>query len=446
MDPRDAHPSIETLIRANRGEIPLAVVEEEEREHLHALCPACAAFWEEFEEMRRRRAAERDSAAASEEIAPQSREMETLLAGDRRIAEREVEEVLDMEPEDREAKVTNAYKRFRTPAFVERMIEEARTWVWHDCGEALALLALAEARLPKIRREIYGEGLVHRVTLRLLAHQGNALRVAGELRAAEEKFAAVAEKLCYEPVEDCALLGELASLEASLRRSQRRFDDAEALLERAAALFRREGDGAGLAKVLVKRGALLYTNEEPVRAIGYLEAASSAATAAADARVTLSARHNLLLCLCAAGQPAAARELLEEARPLYEEAGDPTSLDLLVWAEGKVAAGLGEDETALGRLRAARDGYAERGMEYDAAMVCLDLAEIRFRRGETAQVRRLAERMARAFSARGVDREATRAVALFRKAALAEAVTAELIARTRTTLLRAAGRSPRRSS
>jgi len=445
MDTRAAHPSIETLIRANRGEVPLAVVDEEEREHLHALCPDCARFWQEFKKRRRRQAAERAAAAASEATGPLSRQMEALLAGDRRVAEREVEDVLDMDAEDREAKVTNAYKRFRTPAFVDRMIEEARTWVRHDCDEALALLALAEARLPKIRRKVYGEGLVHRVKLRLLAHQGNALRVAGELHAADEKFAAVAEKLRYEPIEDCALLGELASLEASLRRGQRRLREAEDLVDRAATLFRREGDGIGLAKVLVKRGTILYHSEQPERAIPFLEAASAAESAAADPQVTLSARHNLVLCLCAAGHPAAAREVLDETRPLYQQAGDPAALALLALAEGKVAAGVGEDEKALERLQAARDSYAERGLEYDAAMVCLDLAEVRFGRGETAEVKRLAERMVRAFSVRGVDREAARAAALFRKAALADAVTGELIARTRATLPCAAGRPARRS-
>jgi hypothetical protein len=77
-------------------------------------------------------------------------------------------------------------------------------------------------------------------------------------------------------------------------------------------------------------------------------------------------------------------------------------------------------------------------------MVCLDLAEIHLRRAETAEVKRLAERMAKAFADRGVDREAARAVALFAQAALAEAVTVELIARTRTALLRGGSLTGRR--
>jgi len=124
-----------------------------------------------------------------------------------------------------------------------------------------------------------------------------------------------------------------------------------------------------------------------------------------------------VLCLCADGRAAAARGVLERARGLYRRLGDPTTIDLLACAEGKVAAGLGEDDVALERLGAARASYIQRGLEYDAAMVGLDLAEVHLARGETAEVRRLAEEMVPAFAKRGVDREAARAVAMFARAA-----------------------------
>jgi len=437
MDARDQHSTIEILIQFVRGELPVGLLAEREREHLHALCPECAEAWEELTALMRREAAQTDYAAVFERALARAPEMERRLAADRGTAEEEVEELLGLDVEERAGKVQRAYRRFRTPAFVERMIAEARTWLRHDPKESLRLLAIAHGQVSKIDREPYPESLIHRARLRALAHRANVLRVMGKLREAEEAFAALRGLLRREPTEDLAVHGELASLEASLRLDQRRLPEAEALLERAAVFYRREGDEKGLAKVVMQRGMVLRIAGDAQRALPCLETAVEAIDAEADPELAISPRHSLVLCLVDLGRPEEARALLDRYRPLYHRLDLPLAPLWLAWAEGKVAASLGEDEVALDHLRTARDGYTERGLEFDAALVCLDLAEVHLSRAETAEVKRLAERMAAAFADRGVDAEAARAVALCHRAALAEAVTLELIARTRSALLRA---------
>lgn len=446
MDRPHEHPPTADLVRLHRRELPLAVVEEQEIASLNSICPDCARIREEFLKRRSEIAAAADPAAEAERARLESLAMQTRLEADRRIAEIEVERLLNLDREERTEAVKaiqRARKRYRTPAFVERLIVVSRVWLRHDCGEALWLLDIAEGQVPRIPRAIYGDRLVDSVALRVLAHQGNTLRVAGNLRASEEKYQEVRERLGGKPIDDPALLGELANLQASLLYDQRRFEQEKALLDEAARCFREVGDGPGLAKVLIKRGSIHYAGQDHAQAIPWYEAAAAAVTFDADPHVALSARHNLVLCLCAVGQAAAARELLEESRALYMALGDPTTLNLLCWAEGKIAAGCGEDEAALERLRAARDAYAERGLEYDASLVSLDLTEVHLQRGETAEVKRLADCMARAFADRGVDHEAARAVSLFHKAARAEAVTLDLISRTRQALLRIRDRPAR---
>ena len=440
------HPSTEAQVRLYRDELGLDAVEAEEIEHLNAVCPECARTWQKFVELRRQQEAAAEPAAAAEQERLQTREMQARLDGDRRLAEQEVERLLAIEDaEERSETARRAYKHYRTPAFIERMIEQARTWLRLDHREALKLLAIAEDRLPRIRREIYGERLVHLATLRVLAHQANTLRFAGELPAAEAKFAEIRERLGREPVEEPALLGELASLEASLRYDQRRLEEADALLDRGAECFREVGDGVGLAKVLIKRGMVRYIEGDAQGAIPSYEAAVAATDPEDDPELAIAPRHNLVLCLCATGQGQEARLLLDVHRPLYRQLPFPVAPLWLLWAEGKVAGSLGESDAAIERLRAARDGYTERGLEFDASLVDLDLAEVHLSRGETAEVKRLAERMAHTFAGRGVDREAARAVALFRKAAVTEAVTLDLIARTRRVLLRFSDRPLRRT-
>ncbi len=442
MAPPSAHPSLDSLVLRDQGEIPLSVVDEEELAHLHALCPECRRRWPAVADLLSQRATTEGAAAASK-ARLQSRALQARLEADRRIAEREVEKLLNLDRGERAEAVKRAWKRYRTPAFVERMVEEARVWVRHDCEEALALLAIAEQQVPKIRRELYGDDLIRRAALRVRAHQANTHRVQGDLAAADVRFGEVHERLAREPLDDDTLLAELASLEASLRGDQRRLEEAGALLERATVLYRDLGDGKGLAKVQIKRGIMLYVAGQPAAAVPFQEAAAAVLDAEAEPQMAFHARHNLLLCLCEMGEAEAARALLEPCRALALRLDNPTTSNQLTWAEGKVAAALGEDELALALLRTAHDGYAERGQEYDVAMVCLDLAEVRLRRGETAEVKRLAERMVPAFAVRGVDREAARAVGMFARAAGAEAVTLELIARTRRALLRAGGRTVR---
>lgn len=105
-----------------------------------------------------------------------------------------------------------------------------------------------------------------------------------------------------------------------------------------------------------------------------------------------------------------------------------------------MAACLGDDARALEHLRAAQDGYRDRALDFDAALVSLDLVEVHLRQGDTAEVKRLAKPIAHTFADRGVDQEARRAVAIFYRAACAEALTHEIIARTRSALLRVAYR------
>ncbi len=68
-------------------------------------------------------------------------------------------------------------------------------------------------------------------------------------------------------------------------------------------------------------------------------------------------------------------------------------------------------------------------MDYDTALVSLELATIFAREGRTDAVKALARHMAPIFQAQGVHREALAALALFRQAAESEEVTADLARR-----------------
>ena len=101
----------------------MTLLDEEELAHLHALCSHCRDRFPAVTELQSRRAAE-DEAAAAARPHLERRAFEMRLEADRRQAEVEIEEFLDLDRGERAKTVRRARTRYRTPAFVDRMIEE----------------------------------------------------------------------------------------------------------------------------------------------------------------------------------------------------------------------------------------------------------------------------------------------------------------------------------
>jgi len=98
----------------------------------------------------------------------------------------------------------------------------------------------------------------------------------------------------------------------------------------------------------------------------------------------------------------------------------------LRWAEGRVAAGVGETEEAIEIFQGLRQEFAARNIAYDAALVTLELTALYARTGAVAEVKDLSLEMAGIFQAQDVPREALAALLFFQKAAERERATAKL--------------------
>ncbi len=445
------HEDPELLAAVHAGEVPWRELRHRRRRHLDALCGACALRTRHFAALLRDRArtdpATRGRCYAA--VADGWFDLREAFEGDLPEVERDLTTLRRTAPGRRAQRVRRVQKdRFRSPLLAEALIEESRGQLRHHVGEALGWLETARAVTRRAAVDVdsrAGYVPLRDLRLRIRAHQANSLRVRGELRAADDLFRELADRLAGAEPPALAVSAELASLEASLRYDQRRLEVADGLLERAERFYRWAEDRTGLVKVQIKRGMVLYAAGEPESAIRCYEAAVREIDADAEPQLAFNARHNLVLCLCAVGKADAAAEALQPVRKLAQRLGDPTNATLLRWAEGKVAAVLGEEETALVHLGAARAAYNARVLAYDGALVGLDIAEIHLSCGDTTEVKRLAEEMAAVFSARDVAREAARAVAMFAGAAVTEALTLEIIARTRAVLLRTGrGEAPNR--
>lgn len=335
--------------------------------------------------------------------------------------------------------------RFLSWGLCELLCRQSREAAAGDAVQAVELAELAvlvAGRLPP-NHPFEPEWLLGLQAL-AWAYLGNARRVLGELRSAEEAFsradelwtlgeAEVGDPLGYGPV--------LLDLQASLLRAQRRFREAVMYLDQVVAAYRdgrpevREAHLAGRA--LVNKAYTLDQMGEPERAVEALREAAPLVDPKRDPRLFLCLQHNLLLFLTNLGRHREAAALLPKVETMTREAGSALDLVRLRWAEGRIAAGLGQTARAAELFRSVRQDFLAQGIGYDAALVSLELAALYAREGKTAEMKELAGEMLPVFRSRDVHREALAALAVFQQAAAREAAGAELVGRVAAFLDRA---------
>jgi transcriptional regulator with XRE-family HTH domain len=263
------------------------------------------------------------------------------------------------------------------------------------------------------------------------AHEANILRVSGELNAAEAVLQE-AKRLWQSGSDPFGVLdpGRLLHFEAALRRAERRFDEALALLDEAATMSYPEC-------ALVSKGFTLEAMGEYQRSIETLLQAAPLVESQEEPRGRTVLLFNLAVNLCHVGRFTAAAKLVPKVRDLAIALGDEIDLIRLTWLEGRIASGLGRTAEARRLLAEARRQFAARGMSYDVALALLEEAVLLLDEGRTTEVKALASELAAVFESKGVHREALAALRLFHEAAEREEATAELARRVLRYLFRA---------
>jgi tetratricopeptide (TPR) repeat protein len=291
-----------------------------------------------------------------------------------------------------------------------------------------AAVTLAELALKVADRVVGGTAWRAKVRGLAWAHVANALRAGGDLAAAEQAF--VSADRSWKAGEEArnGLLEEglLFALKASLRRSQRRFEEESALLEQACAAassvkFR--------VQVLLSRARLAKEMGDLEQAVAILRQASETPIPDDDGRVVLSIQHSLADNLSKLARFPEAGEILPAVIDLSRRCGGQVDLLRLLWIEGRVAVGLGHLDQGVATLRRVRGEFAARHLNYDTALISLELAVLYSEQGRAEEVKTLARHMVPIFQERKVPQEVLAALTQFRQAAERERVSAEFARR-----------------
>jgi tetratricopeptide (TPR) repeat protein len=329
-------------------------------------------------------------------------------------------------PADQEGAVQEQ-ERFASPQLVQLLIDRGHAARYADPEEMLHWASLARSIADRCHADSLGApAKLEDLRARAWGHYGNALRVAGHLREAEEAMTTALDHVeagTGDPVVRARLFEQVASLHTF----QRRFDLTIEMLEKAAEIHRQLGETHALARTMVKRAiALLYAGEAG-NAVGILNQAIPLIDHEVDPHLLLAACHNLICCYIDLNRPDQALSLYSEAQVLYREFSDDLILLRASWQEGQLLRDLGHLRAAESALLRARMGFTEQGLMYEVAVVSLDLAAVYAKLGDTESLRQTAAETVPIFQALRVGRETLAALLQLQQVADQEQRALELI-------------------
>jgi tetratricopeptide (TPR) repeat protein len=353
----------------------------------------------------------------------------------RQEADRDLRELLELPPEQRLTRIRRANRRFKGLLLVHGLLNKAKELATE---RPQSMYELAEAAEQVLLRTLQGPGY-YDTLVRARAYQANALRARSKLREADERMASARSLIRHESVTETLVYAEVDGIEGVLRKDQRRFQEAEALLTRSIVLYKLAREPIEAARSLVTLGLMYYHQQEMAQSIETTETALALLSPESDPRLYLCARFNLALFFVESGRFAEGGALLQADALLYQQFANPWTVLRRLWLQGRIAVAAGLFAEAEQSFLDVRAGFVAEGIGYDAALVSLDLALLYLRQNRTAAVKELAEEMREIFTAGDIHREATAALVLFQEAARRETLTAELIEEMTVYLKRARG-------
>lgn len=341
-------------------------------------------------------------------------QLEAVVLG--RIRRERLNEILDaaagqweplkaLAPARREAEV-RGNAALHSWGFCLYLCEESVRQATDDAKEAIyvARLAVVAARccvdLPWMDRLI----------AYAIAHLANAWRVLGRHDVADRLFAQ-ANRLWNSPAAakaDPGVLdpGRIHDLEASLRKDQRKFPEALALLERAFPISRVPG------RILVSRAIVLSLK-------GFYEEAIATLRRAAKFFVDPEPRDEFILSLntgvnlCHLSKFDEASAFADSAVKIAVTSRRRVDILRCRWLRARVVAGQGNRPAALRLYQKALFKFQKREMYYDLALITLELAALLLSLGQARECRSLVVGLPAYFKAKGLHQEALAALKVF---------------------------------
>jgi tetratricopeptide (TPR) repeat protein len=403
------HPSLETLAKWLAGELEHEQVVRELAPHFLGSCPVCREMRQEIDRLLA------ESGHWDEAVAVvETREAPELLG------------LLGDGPHPERMRRAEEVEELHTWGVCQLLLKKVREQVFSDPAQAMETAHLA-VRLAGHLGSAYHPDWVLELRARAFAHLGNARRVLGELKAADDAFLLADELLDASAAGNLESEAEVLSLKASLRLDQRRLVEAAVLVDKLIDLHREANDRTKLASALLQKAKIRKENNDLSGALEAVQQSLLQVNPQESPRLFAHARYNLVHLLTLATQYDEAERLLPEVRELYQEYGEAVDRLRLRWTESAIAQGHGRLTDAEEGYRAVQRDFLTLGKGLDAALVSLDLATLLWEQGRTAELKQLADEVHLVFESQEVRREAMAALLLFQQACKDDRITGEML-------------------
>lgn len=231
-------------------------------------------------------------------------------------------------------------QRFRSWGFFELLIRTGWEETFRDPRRAEEVLELALEASQHLDDSFYGSNLLEDMRARVWGYIANTRRARRDFPSSEAAFGEAFQHLdrgTEDPMERAVIF----DLEASLRRAEKRFEEAVQLSKRAIRVFRKAGEDHRVGRTLVNLSIAHSQMGDPAGAISLLQQASPLINRDRDPRLALYAMNNLADNLAMTGRFMEAQRVLSQARPLYRRFSDPLVQGPRLWVEAKLLKDLG---------------------------------------------------------------------------------------------------------
>lgn len=277
---------------------------------------------------------------------------------------------------ERKERIRGLEPPLRTDALFVLLHRESQELIRDHPRRSRELAELALIAVQAMDRTLVGRIRSKEIEADAWAWLANARRTACDLAGADEALTRAYE--CYHEGPRTTLqLARFLDYEGSLRRDQRRFDEALVCLERALEIYRNAGDESHLAgKILIEKATVHHQACRPGRGVPILRQALPLIDPETHPLLLLNGYFNLCLCLGESDRFEEATRILPLLEELSAETGQRMDRARVEWLRGRISAGSGDAQQAIQRLKAAQTTFLELGSPYDAALVALDLAAI----------------------------------------------------------------------
>lgn len=276
----------------------------------------------------------------------------------------------------------------------------------------------------------YGPSYLIELKVRACAEYANALRV-NELFEAAEAALYQARVLLDHGGSNPLLQPRLDTVEASLRKDQRRFKEACELHDEAYFSYLKLGDHHLAGRARVSRGIALWLSGDARAAAKSLQEGIDLLDPECDPKLWAAAQHDLLTAYVDLGQLADAGQILFKTNLRKAFADDPQSLLRLRWVEGRIKVKRKRYTEAEEIFKEVRAGFREQNLEYTAAMAGVDQATMLLRMGNKKDAYLLAYDLCVTFRRYETDPEANKALTLLETICRMKVGTAEMAERVR---------------